>query len=450
MKKLTSRITTNITMNASILFAAIGVAVAIVAEHVATEIKLPPFVSMILIGVILITVVYALFQLIQQWFATRSEAAKAPGVYRSAITGSFLLCLVSLILTDNSIPGLRLVVAGIALCVMAFLAFLVITWFSFDDTTMAGTSFDPKDVLPPIEPFYVDQDTPKVRKSGQLPQNKQTVDPGTLPPLFEQDPLYILPQLSGTRTRFFSIAKGNNPLVYSSDACAVSSDESSFTLCDGISSWPFSRPWGTLLGMQWNVLSDKNANNFVAHLAWARQEWKRWLLETWKPQVNQRNYQTRQPALSDKEVNQWLQAGASSTFLGFKLYDKKKWLATALGDTCLFIVQVDKKNQIKSIVSFPLTEPSHFGESSPSFNSVRDTMLPSFQNGTIGRGHTIFLMATRPLAQWMLVQRTQDLQALLAVRDKEHFAGFINRQRYNQTNPMIDDDTTLLIIDLEA
>lgn len=432
MNKLTSRITANITMNASILFATLGVAVAVVTEHVATEIKISQFVHLIFIGLILCTTVFALFQLIQQWLAARSEPTKAPGVYRSALIGSLFLCLVSLILTDNSISGLRLVMAGIALCVMAFLAFLVITWFSFDDAIVSGGTFDPKDVLPPIEPFYVDQNPPpRGRGSGRASQEQaRSASLASVAVFLQQNPWYKMPQPHSAR--FFYLGKGDNPKT-NNIACTISQDETTFVLCEGKGNDLPSCSWASLLSQIWPQYINFDFSMSVQQL---RTMWQNWI--------------SGSSLLSHSDKNLLLRNGLSSTFLGFYL-GKQQWSLMALGDTCLF--NLHRKGKLRSkleiVQTFPYIASSEFQSGRPIVSSVGNSTEPPFSaQGKPNKGD-IFLMATRPLAEWLFTQKEQsreDWQFLNHIQDNKQFADFIRRQRY-QTRTMIDDDTALLIIE---
>src|SRR5207253_8622861 len=54
----------------------------------------------------------------------------------------------------------------------------------------------------------------------------------TLPPLFEDDPLYAIPK--PRKARLLVQIKSNDIPVNGEDACAISADETLFALCDGV------------------------------------------------------------------------------------------------------------------------------------------------------------------------------------------------------------------------
>ena len=124
----------------------------------------------------------------------------------------------------------------------------------------------------------------------------------------------------------------------------------------------------------------------------------------------------------------------------------------ALGDTCLFILHrkgMPLRSKLEIVQTFPFIASSDFQSRSPLINSVGNSTDPPFSaQGKPNKGD-IFIMATRPIAEWLITQKEQsreDWQFLNHIQDNKQFADFIRRQRY-QTQSMIDDETALLIIE---
>ena len=275
----------------------------------------------------------------------------------------------------------------------------------------------------------------------------------TLPPLFEDDPLYAIPR--PRNAHLLMQIKSNDISVNGEDACAVSPDETLFALCDGVGASYFSRPWATLLAQQWvtRPLEAYDAEALETWLYEPRMRWQHWVLDTWLPIINQRNQNLGHKTFSRQETEEFVKMGAAATFLGVML-DKNNatWHAAALGDTCLFCFS-HQASHSWNVRCFPLQKAADFTDQPPSIPSTTRaniSLLASrmqHQSGTYQPGD-VLLLATDALAMWLfkqLEQQTLPLEQILQL-SQEEFAGLVNQQRLKKQ--MNDDDTTLLIVSL--
>ena len=275
----------------------------------------------------------------------------------------------------------------------------------------------------------------------------------TLPPLFEDDPLYAIPR--PRKAHLLMQIKSDDISVNGEDACAVSPDETLFALCDGVGASHFSRPWATLLAQQWvtRPLEAYDAEALETWLYEPRMRWQHWVLDTWLPIINQRNQNLGHKTFSRQEAEEFVKMGAAATFLGVML-DKNNatWYAAALGDTCLFCFS-HQASHSWNVRCFPLQKAADFTDQPPSIPSTTRaniSLLASrmqHQSGTYQPGD-VLLLATDALAMWLfkqLEQQTLPLEQILQL-SQEEFAHFVNQQRLKKQ--MNDDDTTLLIVSL--
>lgn len=275
----------------------------------------------------------------------------------------------------------------------------------------------------------------------------------TLPPLFEDDPLYAIPR--PRKAHLLMQIKSDDISVNGEDACAVSPDETLFALCDGVGASYFSRPWATLLAQQWvtRPLEAYDAEALETWLYEPRMRWQHWVLDTWLPIINQRNQNLGHKTFSRQETEEFVKMGAAATFLGVML-DKNNatWHAAALGDTCLFCFS-HQASHSWNVRCFPLQKAADFTDQPPSIPSTTRaniSLLASrmqHQSGTYQPGD-VLLLATDALAMWLfkqLEQETLPLEQILQL-SQEEFAHFVNQQRLKKQ--MNDDDTTLLIVSL--
>jgi len=467
----TSGNTTNVALNVPILCVAIGVALAVAAEHLtsppasstpATNSFFGQFPHVASFAIVLITAAYALFELIRQGRMAWQQPALAPGICRSASFAAFLLGLISVAVSDTRSQSLLSTSLGIGLCVLALIGFLAITFLGPTEMVNQKPMHDPGQV----GPYPADYFRPY---SGSLPvtydpdmsgveappaQRKPRIDPSTLPPLFETDPLYSIPRPKVARS--FSMVKGNDNPIASDDACVISDDETYFALCDGASGSSLPRPWATLLGQQWLKwpFQEIDAETLALWLQEPRERWHRWIQETWKWKIDERNQLIGEKPLSADVFRRTLQTGASSTFLGLLLNrENNSWHAAAIGDTCLFIFRGDRSGTLRPRFSFPLDSSAGFSDRPPLLTSNGNnvsTLAPyfRFKSGHWRRGD-VLLMATDALAQWLLSQFEQQQTTwniLPSLTDPRRFAELVEKER--QSGHMVDDDTTLVVIPL--
>jgi|GEM_PF-1448610 len=464
----TSGNTTNVALNVPILCAAVGVALAVAAEHLtsppasstpATNSSFGPFLHGASFAIVLITAAYALFELIRQGRMAWQQPALAPGICRSASFAAFLLGLVSVAVSDSqSLPSTSL---GIGLCLLALIGFLAITFLGPTGTATQEPMRNPelggsypvdhfRNYPGPLPPTY-DAD---MRGEAPPTQRRPRIDPSTLPPLFETDPLYSTPRPKVAR--FFSMVKGNDNPIASDDACVISDDETYFALCDGASGSSLPRPWATLLGQQWLKMpfQEIDAETLALWLQEPRDRWHRWIQETWKWKIDERNQLIGEKPLSADVFRRTLQTGASSTFLGLLLdRESNTWHAAAIGDTCLFLFRGDRSGTLRPQFSFPLDSSAGFSDRPPLLTSNGNnvsTLVPyfRFKHGNLRHGD-VLMMATDALAQWLLSQLEQQQTTwniLPSLTEPRRFAELVEKERQN--GHMVDDDTTLVVIPL--
>jgi len=444
----------NTTLNVPILCAAGGLALAVAAQHLASSVAStglgPFFLTKVSLAMVVLTGLYTFFELVRQGWMAWQQPAQALGVCRSASFASFLLGLISVAVSDNSSPSRWSVI----LCVLGLMGFFAVIFLGPTDTVSQELAYDPG----PEEQYA----TPN--KRGSLPPVHQgelvapsarprpRIDPRTLPPLFETDPLYSMP--CPRRARFFSVVKGNDIPVASDDACVISDDETYFALCDGASGSSLPRPWATLLGQQWlkQPFQEIDEATLSFWLQEPRESWHRWVQETWKRTIDERNLLTGDKPMSTEVFRRTLQTGASATFLGLILNrENLTWYAVAIGDTCLFLFRRDRSGGWRPRLSFPLENSARFSDRPPLLPSNGNNvaaLTPYFRSikGDCRPGD-VLMMATDALAQWLLFQLEQqqtDWSILPSLNDPQRFAELVDKER--QSSHMVDDDTTLVVI----
>ncbi len=387
---------------------------------------------------------FALFEIVQQGWTALQNQATARSVSISALFGGVLLGPLVLALTINNRDSLRLAGIAVVLSIFSFIVLLV---------AILQAEPEPQGAEPmPPQPDY----TRPVLPPPPLPRPVYSAETVVLPPLFEGDPLYALPQ--PVKARFFSAVKGNDAPIASEDACVLSTDETRLALCDGASGSSLSRPWAALLAQQWikDPFYSVDANSLLQWLQEPRQRWFAWVQEIWRPSLDQRNNLTGNRPLAPDRVRRMLEQGAASTFLGIVLSPQTKTLRFAsLGDTCFFIFRHDKATSTwKCRLSIPFNSTASFSDRPPLLSSkLEDNVaaaLPYFRcEEKPFKNGDILLMATDALAQWLLDQLEQgqtEWFMLLSLPDQRTFAAFVDEQRQN--NQLQDDDTTLLVVQL--
>ncbi len=445
----------NTTLNVPILCAAGGLALAVAAQHLASSVKstwLGPFLAELSLIMVVLTSLYMFFELARQGWMAWQQPAQALGVCRSASFASFLLGLISVAVSDNSSPSPWSVI----LCVLGLMGFFAVIFLGPTDTVSQELAYDPG----PEEQYAAlnkrGSQPPFYEPEGELvappARPRPRIDPRTLPPLFETDPLYSMPR--PRRARFFSVVKGNDIPVASDDACVISDDETYFALCDGASGSSLPRPWATLLGQQWlkQPFQEIDEATLSFWLQEPRESWHRWVQETWKRTIDERNLLTGDKPMSAEVFRRTLQTGASATFLGLILNrENLTWYAVAIGDTCLFLFRRDRSGGWRPRLSFPLENSARFSDRPPLLPSNGNNvaaLAPYFRSikGDCRPGD-VLMMATDALAQWLLSQLEQqqpDWSILPSLTDPRRFAELVDKER--QSSHMVDDDTTLVVI----
>jgi hypothetical protein len=387
------------------------------------------------------------------------SSPQQPTAARSAATSSALgslLCSVSTVMFVN-VPNMNImfiVLAGVltivAICTIGIIA-LVLPEES-GDTSPPKITEDNFPIALPSPPA-----PPPIRPRRQLgpPQlDIKPSEPKQLPSLFEDDPLYSIPNPT-IHTRLFIQAKSNDVLDNCEDACAISLDETRFALCDGVSTSTFSRPWAKLLAEHWVkdpiITNDTKALNLW--LAKPRQDWFDWAYGPWLTKINERKRALSQPEITDQKVEEFISKGAFSTFLGVIIDQKKsKFLSLAIGDTCLFCFSQAERNSW-SVTKFPYQHSSDFSDAPASLTSLKvDTAYLENEILLLEREYKagdIFMLATDALAKWLLThieQDSSDSLIPLKINSIDDFEKFIDEQR--KSKELADDDTTLIVVRL--
>ncbi len=463
LKKSVRVNTVSIEVNVPLLLALIGVVLTTLTEYIVVSYQeVSPLLSFLhypTLFLLFITLVYMIVQFIQQGSAAIQDRAIVYGIGTSTLLGCFLLGPIGLAMVFSNPANLRFISVIIVLSLGALIALLINAPSSEQTRLLAQRSTPaPAEVFRPPAGMATESQPTHVQYMAEAPtiRRKPRIDPATLPPLFEADPLYAMPH--PRFVRFFSAVKGNDSPIANDDACAITANETRLALCDGASASSLPRPWAALLAQQWikEPLYYVDINTLSQWLAEPRQHWITWVQEVWKPTLDQRNELTGGRPLSSEVVQRTLQTGAAATFLGLALHPQNRtWQATAIGDTCLFFFRRDKTTaEWKLKASIPLDASAGFSDRPPLLSSKPDSnlaaILPHVRcvEGNFRRGDMI-VMATDALAQWLLSQLEQgqsDWLTLLSVQDEQTFAHFVDTQRQN--NQMADDDTTLVVIPL--
>jgi hypothetical protein len=223
----------------------------------------------------------------------------------------------------------------------------------------------------------------------------------------------------------FHLPKQGHTLAEYEDAFAGDPEKGRFAVADGASESAFAGIWARIL-----------VKGFVQ----VSGSWSDWLpaaRKRWRTKIEGREL----PWYAESKFNE----GAFATLLGVS-FEKDRWQAEAMGDSCLFQVRGQECR-----VSFPLQQASEFGN--------RPHLLGSRARGTTQLrtkrqhlqadwhpGDILFLM-TDALAQWFLSRLEQRLQPWKDWQDlgtPEQFTAWVDRTR--RTGELRNDDVTLLRI----
>jgi hypothetical protein len=222
--------------------------------------------------------------------------------------------------------------------------------------------------------------------------------------------------------------RGNRPEEYE-DAFAGNPAACRFAIADGASESAFAAEWARLL-----------VEGYVQTPGRVR-DWLAGLRARWHEQLSGREL----PWYAEVKFEE----GAFSTVLGVTLgaprSDRsRRWLAWAVGDSCLFQVRQDEL-----LVRFPLTYAEEFGNR-PDLLCSRSRAGQKTRE-TLARGDwhpdDRLLLMTDALAQWFLQQAEAGHRPWKVVEERataKTFAGWVEELRDAKT--LRNDDVTLVII----
>jgi len=430
--------------NFSLFYAAVAIVLVASASFIQPPVSI--VITLIVVAALLL-LIYADSRFVRNMpLQDRGESSR---ICVSAFLGSLLLGVFAFVIMSITKQGMVLQYIIISIVLLS----LVFLFLSFVVPDLPKNQTDPGEMpVPLLLPGTVGHTPPRYTQlyyedqiGGIIPA--RPVDRATLPPLFERDDLYQMPQ--PRLSRLLYVAKEGE------DACVISPDEVRFALSDGASASSLPRPWATLLGQQWvkKPFGDAEIGDLSLWLKEPRNLWVQWVKGTWYSTVNERNRLTGDYPVQREGLAQILDRGASATLLGLELHrPSQSWRALAIGDSCLFLVRRPSFPQI--LKSLPLTKSTDFSNRPPLLSSQRDADLDSlfpsvrYEEGTYQEGD-VMLMATDALSQWLLWQKEQGKSKwveLLSIKDQESFTRFVNKQR--EDGAMEEDDTTLVVIPL--
>ena len=251
-------------------------------------------------------------------------------------------------------------------------------------------------------------------------------------------------------SRHFAVPKPGNTAEQYEDACAEDPPAGRYAIADGASDSVFAGVWARLL---------------VEHLLTGLPEpggpaaWHAWL----RP-VQERWGATAHAASLPWYVAAKVREGAFATCLGLQLHPPPhrgaagRWTAMAVGDCCLFHVQMAGSNGVVPDPSpaargFPCATPEDFNQhplalsSSPHRNEVVWPQVAT--TGGAWRPGDTFILATDALALWIIraVAPEQAWHRLLSLSEAADDAGFQQLvAELRDGGAVRDDDLTLLLL----
>lgn len=464
------RDSTAIPINIPLLCAATGSVVAALALYMWTTAAIPAspanvIAALLTLVILLFTLSYSAFEIIKQVSMARRDQHLAYSIGINALLGSLLAGLVAFILANIGMHGLLFNAIGMAVVILSGASLLLFISYGAPETaqktqdTLKNTDPPARIVLPALpishkQVTLLDEEAPTLRR-GRPPNPRFRLE--DLPPLFQDDMLYRRPHPK--MARFYTTTKvSQEPDVLNEDACLISPDETHFALCDGASNSSLPRSWATLLSQQWlkEPLYSRSidAIDLEYWLKEPRMRWQEWVRQVWWPTVNERNTLTGDHPVRREQIEEIERRGASATLLGLLLDRKnRRWTATTLGDTSLFILNRDG-HDLKISHSIPFSSSANFTQTPPLLSSRIDDNLayPAARMRThreLYRPGDVLLMATDALAKWLLIQveqRSSGWRRLLALDSQQSFVHFVEEQR--ESGLLEEDDTTLVIIQL--
>ena len=142
---------------------------------------------------------------------------------------------------------------------------------------------------------------------------------------------------------------------------------------------------------------------------------------------------------------------ATSTFIGLDFdKDKEEWQAMIIGDSCVFRI-----NKIGDFEPYLIRNSNEFDNRPEAFASFEkyDKFEPAFVRGPAKPGDR-FILATDALAKWLLqhsetAKLNSGLNQLLKIENDTQFYKFVNKARSDVDITLVNDDVTLMIIEVE-
>ena len=228
--------------------------------------------------------------------------------------------------------------------------------------------------------------------------------------------------------------KAGEDAEYCEDAIAAASDSVSHELrvavADGASSGSFSGVWARLLAMAFVNQAFSNAGDMASRLGP--------LAVAWSSDVFGR--QLPWHALERAK------RGAFSTIAGLAIGVDGHWRATAIGDSCVFLI---RENEV--LKSFPLTRAEEFSN-----NPVLIASDPTKNDGLVATfretdGHAksgdMFLLATDAFSQFVIEysNKGSDLRSMIAALEGgRHAQTLVNANR--RMDRLHNDDIAVVIV----
>ena len=244
----------------------------------------------------------------------------------------------------------------------------------------------------------------------------------------------------------FSLPKIAETEKNNQDRFAKSLDGSLIALSDGAGSSLYPRKWAKLLVKAFCSFAD----NPIESINNSYQQWLEPVQEQWR-----QHYLAKitNPNRQWWETDSQTKKCGAATFLGLNLSHPNwevaptgKWLAVAVGDSCLF--KLAKEQEQDKLSAFPLGNSDQFKSTAQCWSSLPEhaSFPPQFQTGCYERGD-IFLLATDALSQWLLADfesQSQEWKQIFALERQEDFVQVIERLR--QKKLIKNDDTTAILI----
>lgn len=230
----------------------------------------------------------------------------------------------------------------------------------------------------------------------------------------------------------FSVQKAGNAIAECEDMWDYAQHDGSMSiaLSDGATESSFAREW-----------AEELVTNFVHRHEIKHAGWQDWLLrsqkswQSWLAQQNLSWFAKRKAAV-----------GAFATFVSLEICPDLRWKATALGDSCIFMV---RDHQL--LRSFPIQNSDQFNYH-PRLLATHSQALVTDMRQASGNAKLgdRFYLATDALACWIFkqIEANQDPWLKLEqMHSQELFGDWVKELRDCQQ--IVNDDTTLLCLEIQ-